>query len=52
MHKFMDLTGQQFGKLIVEELVGKDKYYDKLWKCRRANLKQIESQLSDFLLNC
>ena len=34
MRKFMDLTGQQFGKLTVEELVGKDKYYDKLWKCR------------------
>lgn len=28
-----DLSGQYFGLLKVNRLVGKDKYYDKLWEC-------------------
>lgn len=32
--KFIDLTNRHFGKLTVLELVGKDKHYNKLWKCQ------------------
>lgn len=31
--KLVDLTGQKFGRLTVIELVGKDKNYNKLYKC-------------------
>lgn len=33
MRKHIDLTGQRFGRLVTIEVVGKDKYYDKLWRC-------------------
>ena len=28
-----DLTGKRFGNLTIKRLVGKDKYYDKIWSC-------------------
>ena len=28
------LVGKRFGNLIVESLVGKDKYSNKMWKCK------------------
>ena len=28
-----NLVGKRFGNLIVREFVGKDKYYNKLWRC-------------------
>lgn len=34
MNRVGDLTGQRFGNLIVIQLMGKDKYYDKIWKCK------------------
>jgi hypothetical protein len=33
MPRVEDLTGQRFGKLVVKRLVGKDKYYNKIWEC-------------------
>ena len=33
MRKHIDLAGQRFGRLVTIEVVGKDKYYDKLWRC-------------------
>lgn len=34
MGKLKDLTGQRFGRLIVVELVGKDKEHRALWRCQ------------------
>lgn len=28
-----DLVEKRFGNLVVKEFVGKDKYYNKLWRC-------------------
>lgn len=33
MGKFVDLTGQRFGKLIVLEKIGRDKYKNIIWLC-------------------
>lgn len=33
MGKFIDLTGQKFGRLVVIECVGRDKHKHILWKC-------------------
>jgi len=34
MGKFIDLTGQRFGRLIAVELIGKNKWGDGKWLCR------------------
>lgn len=34
MKKIGDIIGQRYGNLIVIELIGKDKYYDKIWRCK------------------
>ncbi|CAB1242818.1 conserved hypothetical protein [Clostridiaceae bacterium BL-3] len=34
MGKIKDLTGQRFGKLVVLEQAGVDKYQNSLWKCK------------------
>lgn len=34
MQRVGDLTGQRFGKLVVQKLIGKDKYSDKIWECK------------------
>lgn len=34
MKRIGDLTGQRFGRLVVVKLIGKDKFYDKIWECK------------------
>ena len=46
MRKFVDLTGQRFGKLVVLSYDGQTKDYQKLWKCicDCGNIKTIRQQ--------
>ena len=49
MATLKDLTGQQFGRLVVTERAGNDKYYRAMWKCQ-CDCGEIRVESSSNLL--